>query len=58
VGIAKNVAVVTRIGEQVGGIKINIPAEPMIAGVVGAALFAFDRAKKKAHQHQHELITG
>jgi predicted CoA-substrate-specific enzyme activase len=45
-GIAKNVGVVTRIGEQLGGIKINIPAEPMIAGALGAALFASDRARK------------
>jgi predicted CoA-substrate-specific enzyme activase len=47
-GIARNVGVVTRIGEQLGGIKINIPAEPQIAGALGAALFAFDRARKKA----------
>jgi hypothetical protein len=58
VGIAKNVAVVTRIGEQVGGIKDQHTGRALIAGVVGAALFAFDRAKKKAHQHQHEPITG
>jgi benzoyl-CoA reductase subunit A len=43
-GIARNVGVVTRIGEKLGGIRITIPAEPMIAGAVGAALFAFDRA--------------
>jgi benzoyl-CoA reductase subunit A len=47
-GIAKNVGVVTKIGETLGGIKIHIPAEPMMAGALGAALFAFDRAKKKA----------
>jgi hypothetical protein len=47
-GIAKNVRVVTRIGEKVRGIKINIPAEPMIAGALGGALFAFDRAKTHA----------
>jgi predicted CoA-substrate-specific enzyme activase len=47
-GIARNVGVVTRIGEQLGRIKINIPAEPQIAGALGAALFAFDRARKKA----------
>jgi predicted CoA-substrate-specific enzyme activase len=46
-GIARNVGVVTRIGEKLGGIRITIPAEPMIAGAVGAALFAFDRARKK-----------
>ncbi len=43
-GIGKNVGVVTRIGEKIGGIQINIPAEPQIAGALGAALFAFDRA--------------
>ena len=47
-GIAKNVGVVTKIGEKLGGIKITVPAEPQIAGAVGAALFAFDRARKKA----------
>jgi predicted CoA-substrate-specific enzyme activase len=45
-GIAKNVGVVTKIGEKLGGIKITVPAEPQIAGAVGAALIAFDRAKK------------
>jgi benzoyl-CoA reductase subunit A len=49
-GIARNVGVVTRIGELLGGIEINIPAEPQIAGALGAALFAFDRAGKKARQ--------
>jgi len=46
-GIAKNPGVGTRIGEQLGGIQIHIPAEPMMAGALGAALFAFDRARKK-----------
>lgn len=46
-GIGKNVGVVTKIREQLGGIKITIPAEPQIAGALGAALFAFDRVKKK-----------
>jgi benzoyl-CoA reductase subunit A len=45
-GIAKNVGVVTKIGELLGGIAITIPPEPMIAGAVGAALFAWDRARK------------
>ena len=44
-GVARNVGVVTRIGEKLGGMKITIPAEPMIAGAVGAAPFAFDRAR-------------
>jgi len=46
-GVARNVGVVTRIEEKLGGVKVTIPAEPMIAGAVGAALFAFDRARKK-----------
>jgi activator of 2-hydroxyglutaryl-CoA dehydratase len=46
-GIGKNVGVVTEIGEQLGGIEITIPTEPQIAGAVGAALFAFDRAKEQ-----------
>ena len=50
-GIGKNVGVVTKIGEQLGGIEITIPAEPQIAGAVGAPLLALDRTKKKAH-HQ------
>jgi (R)-2-hydroxyacyl-CoA dehydratese activating ATPase len=49
-GIAKNVGVVTKIREQLGGIAITIPAEPMIAGAVGAALFACDQAKEKVHR--------
>jgi benzoyl-CoA reductase subunit A len=47
-GIAKNVGVIAKIGEKVGGIKIHIPPEPMIAGAVGAALFAHDRARAAA----------
>jgi predicted CoA-substrate-specific enzyme activase len=47
-GIARNVGVVARIGEKLGGIEVNIPPEPMIAGAVGAALFAFDRARARA----------
>ena len=46
-GVARNVGVVTRIEEKLGGVKVTIPEEPMIAGAVGAALFAFDRARKK-----------
>jgi activator of 2-hydroxyglutaryl-CoA dehydratase len=46
-GIGKNVGVVHRIGEKLGGMEIAIPAEPQIAGAAGAALIAFDRAKKK-----------
>jgi len=46
-GVARNVGVVTRIEEKLGGVKVTVPAEPMIAGAVGAALFAFDRAREK-----------
>jgi predicted CoA-substrate-specific enzyme activase len=46
-GIARNVGVVARIGEKAGEIRIHIPPEPMIAGAVGAALFALDRARQK-----------
>jgi activator of 2-hydroxyglutaryl-CoA dehydratase len=49
-GIARNVGVVTKIGELLDGIEIAIPTEPQIAGALGAALFAFDRAGKKARQ--------
>jgi len=51
-GIGKNVGVVTKLGEQLDGIKITIPTEPQIAGAVGAALFAFDRAKKKGTERR------
>ena len=48
-GISKNVGVVAKLGEKLDGIKITIPPEPQIAGALGAALFACDRARKKAH---------
>jgi predicted CoA-substrate-specific enzyme activase len=51
-GIAKNVGVVTKIEEKLGGIKVTIPEEPQIAGAVGAALFALDRAKMKRESAQ------
>ena len=44
-GIARNVGVTTRIEQKLGGLKITIPPEPQIAGAVGAALFALDRAR-------------
>jgi len=34
-GIGKNVGVVTKLGEQLGGIEIAIPTEPQIAGALG-----------------------
>jgi activator of 2-hydroxyglutaryl-CoA dehydratase len=47
-GIGRNVGLVTKIEEKLEGLKVNLPQEPMIVGAVGAALFAFDRATKKA----------
>ncbi|MGE5358736.1 MAG: acyl-CoA dehydratase activase [Bacteroidales bacterium] len=55
-GIGKNVGVVTKIREKVGGIETTVPEEPQIAGAVGAALFACDRAKK--HHHQRKGSDG
>ena len=47
-GISKNVGMVAKIEEKLGGLKAHIPDEPQIAGAVGAAMFALDRARKKA----------
>ena len=47
-GIGRNVALVKMIEEKLGGLKVNLPQEPMIVGAVGAALFALDRARKPA----------
>jgi predicted CoA-substrate-specific enzyme activase len=46
-GIGRNVSLVKKIEERLDGLKVNLPAEPMIVGAVGAALFALDLAKKK-----------
>jgi predicted CoA-substrate-specific enzyme activase len=54
-GIGQNVGVVTKIREKLDGIAVTVPAEPQIAGAVGAALFATDRAR--AH-HQHSVRAG
>jgi (R)-2-hydroxyacyl-CoA dehydratese activating ATPase len=51
-GIGRNVGLVSRI-ETLAGAKVTLPEEPMIVGAVGAAMFAFDRAKKKSAQLQH-----
>jgi benzoyl-CoA reductase subunit A len=51
-GIARNVGVVARIGEKIGEVNVNIPAHPMIVGALGAALFALDRARKRATRHE------
>jgi (R)-2-hydroxyacyl-CoA dehydratese activating ATPase len=44
-GIGRNVGLVSRI-EQISGLKVTVPQEPMIVGAVGAAMFAHDRAMK------------
>jgi (R)-2-hydroxyacyl-CoA dehydratese activating ATPase len=46
-GIGRNVGLVSRI-EQISGLKVTVPQEPMIVGAVGAAMFAHDRATKKS----------
>jgi predicted CoA-substrate-specific enzyme activase len=46
-GIGRNVGLVKKIEARLGGLKVNLPPEPMIVGAVGAALFALDLAKKK-----------
>jgi predicted CoA-substrate-specific enzyme activase len=51
-GIGKNVGVVTKLEEKLDGIKITVPEEPQIAGALGAALFAFDRAEKKGTERR------
>jgi predicted CoA-substrate-specific enzyme activase len=53
-GVARNVGVVSRVEQKLGGIKITIPPEPQIAGAVGAALIAFDRARKHRHERSGE----
>jgi predicted CoA-substrate-specific enzyme activase len=47
-GISKNAGMVAKMEEKLGGLKAHIPEEPQIAGAVGAALFALDRARKKS----------
>jgi predicted CoA-substrate-specific enzyme activase len=44
-GIGRNVGLVSRI-EEISGLKVTLPQEPMIVGAVGAAMFAHDRAMK------------
>ena len=57
-GIAKNVGVVAKIREKLEGMEITIPAEPMVAGALGAALFAFARARKKANAGLAEPVAA
>jgi len=45
-GIGRNVGMVSRIEQKLGGLKVTLPQEPMIVGALGAALFALDRARK------------
>ncbi len=45
-GIGRNVGLVSRIENRLGGLKVTLPQEPMIVGAVGAALFALDLARK------------
>jgi predicted CoA-substrate-specific enzyme activase len=49
-GIGRNVGLVTRIEDRLGGLKVVLPQEPMIVGAVGAALFALDQARKQGLQ--------
>jgi predicted CoA-substrate-specific enzyme activase len=46
-GIGRNVGLVGKIEQKIGGLKVALPQEPMIVGALGAALFALDRAKKE-----------
>ena len=39
-GIGRNVGLVSKIEQKLGGLKVTLPQEPMIVGAVGAALFA------------------
>jgi activator of 2-hydroxyglutaryl-CoA dehydratase len=48
-GIGKNVGVVTKIREKVGALEVTVPTEPQIAGALGAALIALDRAREHRH---------
>jgi predicted CoA-substrate-specific enzyme activase len=55
-GIGQNVGVVTKIREKLDGIAVTVPPEPQIAGAVGAALFAADRARK--HHQRFVRASG
>jgi predicted CoA-substrate-specific enzyme activase len=46
-GIGRNVGLVSKIEQKIGGLKVTLPQEPMIVGALGAALFALDGARKK-----------
>jgi predicted CoA-substrate-specific enzyme activase len=51
-GIGRNVGLVSRIEQKIGGLKVTLPQEPMIVGAVGAALFALDLARKKGSKRR------
>jgi len=57
-GIAKNAGVVRKIEDKLGGLKATIPTEPQIAGALGAALLALDRARKKAAENTSRTICS
>jgi activator of 2-hydroxyglutaryl-CoA dehydratase len=57
-GISKNVGMVAKIEERLGGRKVHLTAEPQIAGAVAATLFALDRARKKAPQGDGRVSAG
>ena len=56
--ISKNVGMVAKIEERLGGLKVHLTAEPQIAGAVAATLFALDRARKKAPQGDGRVSAG
>ena len=56
-GIARNVGVAARIEQKLGGLKITIPPEPQLAGAVGAALFALDRARQDTTDANREAAS-
>lgn len=49
-GIGRNVGLVSKIEQKLGGLKVTLPQEPMIVGALGAALFALDRARKTSNE--------
>ncbi len=57
-GIGRNVGLVSKIEQKIGGLKVTLPQEPMIVGALGAALFALDRARKQAQADVSEQVAG
>jgi len=47
-GMAKNVGVVNCLQQAIGTQFVSFPEDPQIIGAIGAALFAADRARKRA----------